>query len=82
MTSFVAATSFIASCMYRHCVQPEFSGVAFSAGSQLLAASLACCEEDPAIKRVMLHVHTANTEALEFYSRKGFTVSWLLQHVL
>jgi ribosomal protein S18 acetylase RimI-like enzyme len=44
-------------------------------GSQLLAASLACCGEDAAIKRALLHVHTANTEALEFYSRKGFTVS-------
>ncbi|WIA28616.1 hypothetical protein OEZ86_011155 [Tetradesmus obliquus] len=44
-------------------------------GSQLLAASLACCEHDTAIQRATLHVHTANTEALEFYSRTGFTVT-------
>ncbi|KAF6264442.1 acyl-CoA N-acyltransferase [Scenedesmus sp. NREL 46B-D3] len=44
-------------------------------GSQLLAASLASCEGDPAIKHALLHVHTGNTEALEFYRRKGFTVT-------
>jgi ribosomal protein S18 acetylase RimI-like enzyme len=58
-----------------NCLLADVWRAALPAGSQLLAASLAGCEDDPAIKRVLLHVHTPNTEALEFYSRKGFTVS-------
>lgn len=27
------------------------------------------------IQQAVLHVHTANTEALEFYQRRGFKVS-------
>ncbi|KAF8072627.1 Naa50 [Scenedesmus sp. PABB004] len=43
-------------------------------GSRLLAASLAECADDGAIREAVLHVHAANEEAREFYERRGFAV--------
>jgi hypothetical protein len=45
-----------------------------AAGSKLLAESLSQCTEDPGITQAVLHVHTANAHALEWYERKGFLV--------
>eukprot|EP00879_Flechtneria_rotunda_P022855 GHRR01024154.1.p1 GENE.GHRR01024154.1~~GHRR01024154.1.p1 ORF type:complete len:152 (+),score=34.67 GHRR01024154.1:461-916(+) len=41
-------------------------------GSKLVEASLAACQSDPVIKQAVLHVHTANTDAVSFYERLGF----------
>lgn len=51
--------------------------VCLPAGSKLLAASLAECEGDDMIKQALLHVHTANEEALEWYQHRGFKVGML-----
>jgi hypothetical protein len=44
-------------------------------GRQLLQKSLAAIEEDEAVKVAQLHVHTANTDAVEWYTKQGFKVS-------
>lgn len=43
-------------------------------GSKLLEASLSECEGDDVIRQALLHVHTANTEALDWYQHRGFKV--------
>lgn len=45
-----------------------------TAGSKLLAESLAQCEDDDNIRQALLHVHTANEEALDWYQHRGFKV--------
>lgn len=53
---------------------PSWSAAA-AAGSRLLSESLAFCADDLAVKQALLHVHAGNEEALEFYTKRGFTVS-------
>lgn len=48
-------------------------------GSKLLEASLCECEGDDVIRQALLHVHTANTEAMDWYQHRGFKVGDLLQ---